>query len=70
MAILGWLVNSFAPLASGLSWLKYLAPFYYYAGHDPLAQGVDLTGIVVLGLLTLALLATAVVSFERRDLGA
>jgi ABC-2 type transport system permease protein len=70
VAILGWLVNSFAPLASGLSWLKYLAPFYYYAGHDPLAQGVDLTGIVVLGLLTLALFATAVVSFERRDLGA
>jgi ABC-2 type transport system permease protein len=69
-AIVGWLVNSFAPLASGVSWLKYLAPFYYYAGHDPLAHGVDLTGIVVLGVVALALLAAAIVSFERRDLRA
>jgi ABC-2 type transport system permease protein len=68
VAIVGWLVNSFAPLASGVSWLKYLAPFYYYAGHDPLAHGVDVTGIVVLGLLTLALFAAAILGFERRDL--
>ena len=70
VAILGWLVNSFAPLASGVSWLKYLAPFYYYAGHDPLAHGVDFTGIVVLGLFTLALFAAAILSFEGRDLRA
>ncbi len=70
VAILGWLVNSFAPLASSVSWLKYLAPFYYYAGHDPLGHGVDVTGLVVLGVLTLALLAAAVVTFDRRDLRA
>ncbi len=68
VAILGWLVNSFAPLASSVSWVKYLAPFYYYAGHDPLAHGVDFTGLAVLGVFTLALLAAAIVSFERRDL--
>jgi ABC-2 type transport system permease protein len=70
VAILGWLVNSFAPLVSAIAWLKYLTLFYYYAGRDPIARGVDVTGIVVLGLVTLTLVAVAVVGFERRDLRA
>lgn len=68
IAIVGWLVNSFAPLASGIAWLRYLSLFYYYAGHDPLTRGIGATGIVVLGIVALALTAAAVVSFERRDL--
>lgn len=68
VGVLGWLVNSFAPLVSGLGWLKYLSPFYYYAGRDPLTQGVDVTGIVVLGTLTAVLTAVAMMSIERRDL--
>ena len=49
VAILGWLINSFAPLVGAIDWLKYLSPFYYYAGHDPLTHGVDIVGIIVLG---------------------
>ena len=45
VAILGWLINSFAPLVSAIAWLKYLSLFYYYAGHDPLTRGVDIAGI-------------------------
>ena len=70
VAVLGWLVNSFAPLVSAIDWLKYLSPFYYYAGHDPLTRGVGITGLVVLGLVALALTAAAVVAFDRRDLRA
>jgi ABC-2 type transport system permease protein len=70
VAILGWLINSFAPLVSGIAWLKYLSLFYYYAGNDPLTHGVDGTGIIALGLTSLVLLALAVVGFERRDLRA
>jgi len=70
VAILGWLVNSFAPLVDAIAWLKYLSLFYYYAGQDPIARGVDVTGIAVLGLVTLVLVAVAVVGFERRDLRA
>jgi beta-exotoxin I transport system permease protein len=68
IGILGWLINSFAPLLSAISWLKYLAPYYYYAGHDPLGRGVYLTGLVVLGLLALVLTALGMVGIERRDL--
>jgi ABC-2 type transport system permease protein len=70
VAILGWLVNSFAPLVHGIGWLKYLTLFYYYAGHDPLTRGVGITGLVVLGLFALALTAGAVIVFDRRDLRA
>ncbi len=70
VAILGWLVNSFAPLAGATAWLKYLTLFYYYAGYDPLAHGLGIMGIVVLGLVTVALTATAMLAFERRDLRA
>jgi ABC-2 type transport system permease protein len=38
-AVAGFLINGFAPLVHGVSWLKYASPFYYYAGNDPLAAG-------------------------------
>jgi ABC-2 type transport system permease protein len=68
IAILGWLVNSFAPLVGAIAWLRYAALFYYYGGHDPLTQGVDVTGIIVLGLVTVALTTAGVIAFSRRDL--
>jgi beta-exotoxin I transport system permease protein len=70
VGIFGWLVNSLAPLVSDISWLKYLAPYYYYAGHDPLTRGPDIPGLVVLGALTLLLTTVAMVGIERRDLRA
>jgi ABC-2 type transport system permease protein len=68
IAVLGWLINSFAPLVSGLGWLKYLSLFYYYAGRDPLTRGLDLGGALVLCGVTAALMTIATRSFARRDL--
>lgn len=68
VGVLGWLINGFAPLVSALDWLKYLSPFYYYAGHDPLTRGVDVIDLVVLGAGAVALTALAMVAFARRDL--
>lgn len=70
VGILGWLINSFAPLVSAISWLKYLSPFYYYAGRDPLTHGVYVLGLIVLGVLTLLLTALALAGIERRDIRA
>jgi ABC-2 type transport system permease protein len=69
-AIIGWLINGFAPLVSGIAWLKYLSLFHYYAAHDPLTRGVDITDIVVLGAIALLLTALATIGLERRDLRA
>jgi ABC-2 type transport system permease protein len=68
VAVLGWLINSFAPLVSGLGWLKYLSLFYYYSGHDPLARGLDVVDMLVLAGLTIVLMAVACWGIERRDL--
>jgi beta-exotoxin I transport system permease protein len=70
VGILGFLVNGFAPLVDGLSWLKYLSPFFYYDGNDPLANGVDLAHLAVLAAIAGALTALAVFAFGRRDLRA
>jgi ABC-2 type transport system permease protein len=70
VAIVGWLINGFAPLVGAVAWLKYLSLFYYYAGHDPLTRGVDIGGIIVLGAVTLLLTALAMAGIERRDLRA
>lgn len=68
VGVLGWLINGFAPLVSALDWLKYVSPFYYYAGHDPLTQGIDAGDLLVLGAVAVVLTALAVLTFERRDL--
>jgi ABC-2 type transport system permease protein len=65
--VLSFLINGFAPLVGGLTWLKYLSPFYYYAGSDPIGTGVDLSHLAVLAIATAALTATAVWLFPRRD---
>jgi ABC-2 type transport system permease protein len=68
VGVLGWLINGFAPLVGALDWLKYLSPFYYYTGHDPLTQGIDVGDLVVLGAVAVLLTALAAAAFERRDL--
>ncbi len=70
VGVVGWLINSFAPLVGAIAWLKYLSPFYYYAGHDPLTQGVDITGVIVLGVASLLLTGLGMAGIERRDLRA
>jgi ABC-2 type transport system permease protein len=68
VALVMFLVNGIAPTINGIAWLKYLTFFYYYEGHDPLTSGVYLPGLAVLGALTIALTAAAVVGFAHRDL--
>jgi ABC-2 type transport system permease protein len=69
-AVLGFLINGFAPLVDGLGWLQYLSPFHYYSAHDPLTQGIDVVGLVVLVGAAIAFTAMAVEGLRRRDLRA
>jgi ABC-2 type transport system permease protein len=68
VGVIGFLINGFAPLVDAIAWLRYVSPFYYYSGHDPIANGVDSAGITVLIAATLILTAIAVIGFRRRDL--
>ncbi len=62
------MVHRVAPSAA---WISRLSPVYYYNLSKPLipGYGIDATGVVVLFVLTLALTASAVWLFARRDLG-
>lgn len=68
VALAGFLINGFAPLADTVAWLRFLSPFHYYAGHDPLGRGVDVSDLAVLGIFSIALTAVAMIAIRRRDL--
>ncbi|MFD0746353.1 hypothetical protein ACFQ1L_34340 [Phytohabitans flavus] len=54
-------------LVGGLGFLRWLSPFHYYLGGDPLREGFDVAYLIVLMLIPAAMLAFAVIQFERRD---
>jgi ABC-2 type transport system permease protein len=66
--VVTFLVNGFAPLVDAVAWLKYVSPFYYYSGHDPISRGVDLGDLAILAAASVALTAVAMVQIGRRDL--
>jgi ABC-2 type transport system permease protein len=49
--------------------LRWLSPFRYYLGADPLHTGFHHGYLLVLAGITVILVGVAVVAFERRDLG-
>lgn len=67
VAVVAYLVNAFAPLASWLGPVRAASPFYQYIGHDPLSRGLWPAALGVTLLSTAALLALAAWSFRRRD---
>jgi ABC-2 type transport system permease protein len=68
IAILGFLVNGLAPLISGLTWTRYLSPFYYYASNEPLTNGGQWGHLAILAGVSLALVAAGLIGFRHRDL--
>lgn len=69
VAVLAYLVNGLGPIVSWLRPWQKVSPFYQYAGHDPLRNGVSTAGVVV-ALGTVAVLTViAVLGFRRRDVG-
>jgi ABC-2 type transport system permease protein len=69
-AVAAYLVNSLAPLVSGLDPLQKASPFYHYAASDPLRHGLDAGHVGLLLLIVVVAGGAAVTLFERRDLTA
>ncbi|GAA3285780.1 ABC transporter permease subunit [Dactylosporangium vinaceum] len=70
LAVLTYIANALGGVVDGLAWLRYLSPFHYAFGTDPLHTGWHpgpLAVLVVAGAVT----ATAgVLWFNRRDIAA
>ena len=68
-AVLAYLLNALRPVADVLEPTKYITPFYYYIGADPLSNGLDIAHAAVLAIAAALLCIIAIVTFERRDIG-
>lgn len=68
VAVVAYVLNGLGSIVSWLETARVVSPFYQYAGHDPLRNGVSWVAVVV-ALATAAVLAgIAVVGFGRRDI--
>jgi len=68
VAVATYLIWSMAKLVSWLEPLRWISPFWYTSGTNPIANGVaprDLAAVVVMAVVPIA---AAVLLFERRDL--
>ena len=68
LAVAAYVVNSLAPLVSGLRPLQELSPVYHYVVSDPLRRGLDLEHCAVLAGIALVAAVLAVAAFDRRDI--
>jgi len=69
VAVLTYFVHSLSPLVEAIEPARYVSPFYYYIGADPLANGLSLAHASILVSLSAAAVAGSLFVFERRDLG-
>ncbi|MCH9668912.1 MAG: ABC transporter permease [Actinomycetia bacterium] len=67
IAAVSYLTNAMLPLAGFGGWAP-LSPWYYYAGSEPLLNGLSVGHLIVLAAITFGALAVAFYAFEHRDL--
>lgn len=63
-----YLVGSLGPVVSWLEPFRFVSPFYYATGGNPLANGLPVWHVAVLVVACLVLLVAALLAFDRRDL--
>jgi ABC-2 type transport system permease protein len=68
VAVAAYLLYSLAPLVKALDrWLP-VNPFQWTVGNDPIRNGMDRGYAITLLLITICLILSAVVAFNRRDI--
>ena len=68
IAVVTYLIDAFSVLASWLEPLRPVSPWYWYRRGQPLDNGLDWTGLVILVGICAAALAVPPVVFGRRGL--
>jgi beta-exotoxin I transport system permease protein len=68
LALLGYLVQVFAPMVSWIDRLRPLSPFAWYGRDTPLLTGAHAVPLGVLGLTAVAAVVAGGLVFTRRDL--
>ena len=68
VAVVTNLAGSLLPLVKSLAWVRYLSPWHYYNGSDPVVDGMAWADVAVLVAAAAVGLAAALVAVRRRDL--
>ena len=68
VAVGTYLLNAASIIVSYMQPAKWLSPFYYYNGADPLANGLNPAHATVLLATTAILLGAGYLGLQRRDL--
>ena len=68
VAIVGYIINAYAPLVDALNTLKPLSLVFYYSDRDPVLHGLQPGNALVLLVFAAVVLALGLVAFRRRDL--
>ncbi|NQW16898.1 MAG: ABC transporter permease subunit [Chloroflexi bacterium] len=67
-AVATYLINGLAQSVTVLEPFRWLTPFHYYLGNDPLVNGIEIWHSLVLVAIIVGSYLLAVRSFDRRDL--
>ncbi|RAO32671.1 hypothetical protein ONO23_03089 [Micromonospora noduli] len=69
LAVATYMANAIGGMLDGWHWVRWLSPFHYFIGTDPLHTGwhpAELLTLVLLGAVTTI---AGVIVFDRRDIG-
>jgi ABC-2 type transport system permease protein len=68
LVLCGYMANAIANISAGWSWLKWLSPFHYFIGTDPLHTGWHPPHLLLLAGLGVITAVAGVIAFDRRDI--
>lgn len=69
VAVGGYVIETLGRNVDAIAWLRWVSPFHYYLDGRPLYQGFPTGDYLVLAGATVVLLLTAILAFDRRDVG-
>jgi ABC-2 type transport system permease protein len=68
-AVAGYIVETLGRNVEWISWARWLSPFHYFLDGRPLYTGWPVGDYLILLAATAVLVMTAVLAFDRRDVG-
>lgn len=66
-AALAFIFDAIGPVAD-MGWMTAISPFSWYLENDPLTNGFDVRGLLLLAMVPIVFAAAGLVRFDRRDL--